>query len=247
MSTAQQTKAYRGWGMEGWIARWYARNTGKKLEPFRKEAQAIANQVPGGGDVLEVAPGPGFLAIELAKLGSFHIVGLDISKSFVRIATENAEKAGVAVTFREGNASSMPFEANSFDFVYCRAAFKNFSEPVQAINEMYRVLKPGGKAVIHDLRKDASPEAIKAAVKEMDMGWLNSLITRWIFKYSLFLKRAYSQDKFPANGSEDTVRDMRDQLRPHRYFRGSLQVTSRRRDCAEELPEPSHHAARSSA
>ena len=76
--------------------------------------------------------GPGFLAIELARLGSYRITGLDISKSFVRIATENAIKAGVEVTFREGNASSMPFESDSFDFVYCRAAFKNFSEPVQA-------------------------------------------------------------------------------------------------------------------
>lgn len=54
--------------------------------------------------MLEVAPGPGFLAIELAKLGSYHIVGLDVSKSFVRIATENATKAGVEVTFREGDA-----------------------------------------------------------------------------------------------------------------------------------------------
>src|ERR1700677_4250669 len=141
MSTVPQRKAYKGWAMEGMIARWYARNTGKTMKPFRKEAQDIASQLPRGGDVLEVAPGPGFLAIELARLGSYHIVGLDISKSFVRIATENATKAGVEVTFREGNASAMPFEPNSFDFIYCRAAFKNFSEPVQAMNEMYRVLK----------------------------------------------------------------------------------------------------------
>jgi ubiquinone/menaquinone biosynthesis C-methylase UbiE len=194
MSTAQRKKPYKGLAMEGLIARWYARNTGRSVEPFRKEAQAVAQQLPGGGDVLEVAPGPGFLAIELAKLGPYRIVGLDISRSFVRIATENAARAGVQVTFREGNASAMPFEADSFDFVYCRAAFKNFSEPVQALHEMYRVLKPGGKAVIHDLRRDASPEAIKAAVKEMGLGWLNSLLTRWILRW--LRKRAYSPDDF---------------------------------------------------
>jgi ubiquinone/menaquinone biosynthesis C-methylase UbiE len=88
----------------------------------------------------------------------------------------------------------MPFESNSFDFIYCRAAFKNFSQPVQALKEMYRVLKPGGKAVIHDLRRDASSDAIKAAVKEMRLGWLNSLLTRWILRR---LRRlAYSQEDF---------------------------------------------------
>jgi ubiquinone/menaquinone biosynthesis C-methylase UbiE len=180
--------------MEGLIARWYARNTGKSIEQFRKEAQGFARRLPGGSAVLEVAPGPGFLAIELARAGSYHVVGLDISKSFVRIATENAAEAGVEVTFREGNASSMPFESDSFDFVYCRAAFKNFSEPVRALHEMYRVLKPDGKAVIHDLRRDAPPEAVKAAVKEMGLGWLNSLLTRWIL--GRLRRRAYSQADF---------------------------------------------------
>jgi ubiquinone/menaquinone biosynthesis C-methylase UbiE len=194
MPTAQQRKPYRGLAMEGLIARWYARNTGRKIEEFRKAAWGIAQRVPGGRDVLEVAPGPGFLAIELAKLGSYRIVGLDISKSFVRIAAANAAKAGVTVTFREGNASSMPLESDSFDFVCCRAAFKNFSEPVQAICEMYRVLRPGGEVVIHDLRPDASTETIKAAVREMGLGWLNSLLTRWILHQ--LRRRAYSQADF---------------------------------------------------
>jgi ubiquinone/menaquinone biosynthesis C-methylase UbiE len=202
--TAQQKKAYKGWAMEGLIARWYARNTGRSIEQFRKEAQGIAQRVPSGSDVLEVAPGPGFLAIELAKLGSYRIVGLDISQSFVRMATENATKAGVGVTFREGNASSMPFESNSFDFVCCRAAFKNFSEPVPALNEMYRVLTPGGEAVIHDLRRDASSGAIKAAVKEMGLGWLNSLLTRGILHW--LRKRAYSPDDFRQMAGETPFR-----------------------------------------
>ena len=195
MSKAQQPKGYKGMAMEGLIARWYAGITSKSMEPIKKEAEAIAKQVPSGGDVLEVAPGPGFLAIELARHHSYQIVGLDISKSFVRIARENADKAGVQVTFEEGNASAMPFAANSFDFIYCRAAFKNFSEPVEALREMYRVLKPGGKAVILDLRRDASPDAINEAVKEMGLGWLNSWITKWTFKHVL-LKRAYSQEDF---------------------------------------------------
>jgi ubiquinone/menaquinone biosynthesis C-methylase UbiE len=38
----------------------------------------------------------------------------------------------------------MPFPAESFDLILCRAAFKNFSRPVEAIDEMHRVLKPAG-------------------------------------------------------------------------------------------------------
>ena len=188
-------KPYRGLGMEGFLARWYARTTGRHKESYRRSAEIVAGQVGAGGSVLEIAPGPGYLSIELAKLGNFRVVGLDISRSFVEMARRNATAAGVAVTFEQGNASGMPFEPGSFDFIVCRAAFKNFSEPVQALNEMHRVLKPGGKALIFDLRPDASPEAVNAEVKNMGLGWFNSLVTRLTFKYML-LKRAYSQEQF---------------------------------------------------
>ena len=56
----------------------------------------------------------------------------------------------------------------SFDLIICRAAFKNFSEPLQALHEMHRVLKPGGKALIMDLRRDASLEDIKTHGLELD-------------------------------------------------------------------------------
>src|SRR5262245_61664898 len=124
---AKPAKAYRGMAMEGFIARWYARNTARDIQRFREPAELVAAQTPPGGSVLEVAPGPGYMAIELAKLGDFRVVGLDISESFVRMATENAARAGVSVEFRQGNASAMPFDADSFDFIFCQAAFKNFS------------------------------------------------------------------------------------------------------------------------
>jgi hypothetical protein len=60
---------------------------------------------------------------------------------------------------------------------------------------MHRVLKPGGKALILDLRPDASPKAINAEVKKMGLGWFSSLVTKLAFRYCL-LKRAYSQEQF---------------------------------------------------
>src|SRR5690349_3621477 len=137
-TSARPDKGYKGLGMEGAVARWYAKNTGRNLAPFRDAAQRLHARLPRGAQVLESAPGPGYLAIELAKLGNCQVTGLDISRSFVEIATHNATEAGVPVQFRQGDAAAMPLGDGLFDMVVCRAAFKNFSRPVEALNEMYR-------------------------------------------------------------------------------------------------------------
>jgi ubiquinone/menaquinone biosynthesis C-methylase UbiE len=193
-------KGYKGLGMEGFIARWYARNT-EGASRHRDVAERIAACLTDGAHVLEVAPGPGFLAIELAKVGRFQVAGLDISKTFVQIASDNAAKAGVAVTFHHGDASAMPFSADVFDLIVCMAAFKNFTEPVRALNEMYRVLKSRGKALIIDLRPDVSDEAIVAEVKKMKLSWFSSLMTKLTFKHML-RKRAYSREQLRDMASQ---------------------------------------------
>jgi len=190
-----QDKGYKGMGMEGRIATWYAKNTANDMAEFQALAQRLANAIPSGSRILEVAPGPGYLAIEIAKRGSYSITGLDISKSFVEIATANARRALVKVDFQHGNAAAMPFADDTFDFILCRAAFKNFSQPLEAMNEMHRVLKPQGRAVIIDLRKDASMDDISAYIKNANIGWANSLIYRVTFRY-LLIPRAYSKRQF---------------------------------------------------
>ena len=184
-------KAYKGLPMEGIIASWYAKTTFKDLNRHKLMAIQLVDNIPANGKVLEVAPGPGYFCIELAKLGNYQITGLDISKSFVEIARKNAMEAGLKIDFREGNASAMPFENESFDFTFCQAAFKNFSEPVKAIAEMYRVLKPNGIAVIVDMRRDASAEDIEREVQGMRLDRVNEFMVRWTFKHML-LKSAYS-------------------------------------------------------
>ncbi|HTV58829.1 MAG TPA: class I SAM-dependent methyltransferase [Verrucomicrobiae bacterium] len=189
------TKAYKGLGMEGAIAKWYASLTRKSLEDFRALARRVAAQILPGSRVLEVAPGPGYFAIELAKLGDYKITGLDISETFVEIASANAANENVRVDFRRGNASAMPFADETFDFLLCRAAFKNFTQPTRALQEMRRVLAPGGQALIIDLRRDASPESIERAVNGMKLGAVNGMITKLTFRFML-LKRAYTKSQF---------------------------------------------------
>jgi len=188
----KSSKPSKGMAMEGIIAKWYAKNTGRAPEQtliFNK----IRNAIPANANILEVAPGPGFLSIEFAKAGRYKVTALEISKTFIEIAQENARRANVHVDFRHGNASAMLFEANYFDFIICVAAFKNFTEPVEAIREMHRVLKPGGKACIMDLRRDISFESINNHIKnDLHIRGLNALFTKLVFRTTL-LKNAYTK------------------------------------------------------
>jgi ubiquinone/menaquinone biosynthesis C-methylase UbiE len=188
-------KAYKGMGMEGAVARWYAAITRKSLADFELLAERVAGELPLGSSVLEVAPGPGYFAIALAKLGDYRVTGLDISQTFVEIARANALSAKVQAQFERGDASRMPFDGERFDYVVCRAAFKNFAEPVAALQEMHRVLKPGGRALIIDMRGNASPESMKEAAKGLKNGAVNSWIVYLSFRFML-VRRAYTRAEF---------------------------------------------------
>jgi ubiquinone/menaquinone biosynthesis C-methylase UbiE len=175
--TARKSKGYKGVGMEGPIATWYAKNTASALPEFRALAGRIAGELDRGDWVLEIAPGPGYLAVELARAG-LQVSALDISRAFVRITAENAARTGVAVDVQLGDAAAMPFETDTFDFVVCRAAFKNFSNPVGALKEMRRVLRPAGRALIIDMRREASDGEIAGEVAKMRLGRMDAFITR---------------------------------------------------------------------
>jgi len=188
--------------MEGVVARWYTRlrRSGSQMEVYRKQAAQLTDGLPSGTDVLEVAPGPGYLAIELARLGRFHVTGLDISRTFVEIATENARQAAVSVDFRHGDAASMPFDAESFDLIVCQAAFKNFTQPVRALNEMHRVLRRGGTAVIQDMSRDASGTDIDRELETMQLSRLNAFMTKSTLR--MLRRRAHSPAQFEGLAAE---------------------------------------------
>jgi ubiquinone/menaquinone biosynthesis C-methylase UbiE len=182
-------------GIEGLAAKWYATNTGEMMKEYVDLAVRISSQLPPDSLVVEVAPGPGYFCIELAKRGSYNITGLDISHSMVRIATKKAAEAGVRASFIQGSASNMPFPKNSFDFLLCRAAFKNFAHPIEALQEMSRVLKPDGRALIIDLKRNASSQEISQGIDQMGLSWFNRIMTKLAFK-TMLIKSAYTREEF---------------------------------------------------
>ena len=197
---AATVKAYKGMGMEGSTARWYDRTTRKDLPEIKSLAIRIAAVIPPSAQVLEVAPGPGFLSIELAKRG-LPVRALDISKTFVEIARRNAAAGGVDVRFDLGNAAALPLQDASVDFVVCRAAFKNFTEPLKALREMRRVLRPGGKALLIDMRRDASMAEVKQYVEGLGVSRLNRWFMMLVFR-NMLIKRAYRLEEIHRMAKE---------------------------------------------
>jgi ubiquinone/menaquinone biosynthesis C-methylase UbiE len=156
-------------------------------------AQRIAARLTAGARVLEVATGPGYLAIEVARLCGAPVDALDISRTFVSIATRNAQQAGVQVNVRHGDVHVMPWGDGTFDCLVCRAAFKNFSRPDVALREMRRVLKPDGQALIIDMRREVSNEEIDAAVASMATSRMSTWVIGRTFK-GMLRRRAYGME-----------------------------------------------------
>ncbi len=189
-----QEKGYRGVAMEGRAAHWYDARARRELDVYQALARRMAERLPARSTVLEVAPGPGFFGIELAKLGQYKITGLDISETFVRIARENAAREAVEVDFRHGDASHMPFENGAFDLVFCRGAIQNIRDPVKALGEMRRVLRAGGTDVVVDIRRDLPRKAINAWARKLHAGG----VANWLMDqaiYRLLSRRAYTRDQ----------------------------------------------------
>lgn len=182
-------------GIYGLTAKWYDRNSRKsRLAEMQRYANEVASHVSKDANILEVAPGPGYLSIELAKKG-FNLTGVEISSDFVKIEKNNAKESNVSIDFKEGNASNIPCEDSCFDFVVCSAAFKNFKEPVKALNEMHRVLKQGGTSLIIDMNYDSAPEDLDNEVNKTGMKGFDKYFVKFAFR--TFLKQgAYTKEGF---------------------------------------------------
>ena len=104
--------------------------------------------------VLDVACGTGDMCLLLAKQGCL-VTGVDLSEEMLALAKVKSEK--VKVKLKVANAEQLPFEDSSFDAVTCAFGVRNFVHLEQGLNEMLRVLKPGGTMVILELATPDSP------------------------------------------------------------------------------------------
>jgi len=120
------------------------------IESVGEKMLSIAD-VQAGSRVLDVASGTGEPAITLAKKmkGEIEITGTDAMEGMVKVAQNKVKNLGLNnIEFTTMPAEKLEFEDNSFDHVICRFGVMLFQDSQQGLNEMCRVLKPGGRFVI---------------------------------------------------------------------------------------------------
>ena len=111
------------------------------------------------GKLLEIGPGPGYVGLELIKKSPLAtLTGFEISENMIKMANKNAKEYHLEnkVTYVKGNCSDIPFPNETFDGVFSNGSLHEWENPIKAINEIFRVLKPGASFCITDMRRDAN-------------------------------------------------------------------------------------------
>ncbi len=126
--------------------RWYVTNT---LSFIKNWVNLSASET-----VLDIACGTGeFERMVLSEHSTQQIVGVDISEEMLAIARQKLHSYA-NVSFQVSGASALPFPDQNFDVIVSANAFHYFDDPVVALAEMKRVIRPNGKVVILDWCKD---------------------------------------------------------------------------------------------
>jgi ubiquinone/menaquinone biosynthesis C-methylase UbiE len=124
-------------------------------------AKALSNL--RGGRAIDIGCGNGALAVALVRRHpGLKVVGIDLSDEMVEVARSKASAAGLAnrVAFRKGDAQRIPFPNSSFDLVVSTLSLHHWSRPKMVLDEVARVLRPGGKLALADMRRDPVPPFI---------------------------------------------------------------------------------------
>lgn len=134
----------------GWdkASKYYENSWQAQLRPAHDLLLELSG-VQAEEQVLDIAAGTGLVTFRLAELvgKKGHVLGTDISEVMVKTAQQIAESRGISnVDFKRMEAEELEVDDETFDLVVCALGLMYVPEVDAAFNEMYRVLKPGGRA-----------------------------------------------------------------------------------------------------
>jgi SAM-dependent methyltransferase len=116
------------------------------FEPWAEDLVDLAAPQPGER-VLDVACGPGVVARLVARrAGAGQVTGLDVNPGMVEVARSLPSE--LPICWQQGSALQMPFPGEAFDLVLCQQGVQFFPDRAAGLNEMRRVLVPGGRMVL---------------------------------------------------------------------------------------------------
>jgi ubiquinone/menaquinone biosynthesis C-methylase UbiE len=141
-------------------------------------------------NVLEVGSGPGNDSSMFARAGA-NVTALDLSPRNIQAARKRFKTLQVPGKFLNGDAENLPFLDNTFDFIYSHGVLHHTPNTDRTIQEIYRVLKPGGQALIYLYHKNSAYYWLNTMVLGRLMlfllrfGWFERFI-RWLSKRQNF-------------------------------------------------------------
>ncbi len=123
----------------------------------KKVVKSVQNARPE--TILDIATGTGDLAIAMAKATNAKITGFDLSAGMLEVGRKKVKDESLEnrIEMIQGDAENMPFEDNSFDVITVAFGVRNFENLKKGLDDIYRVLKPGGKFLILEF---SQPEAV---------------------------------------------------------------------------------------
>ncbi|MBP7147771.1 MAG: class I SAM-dependent methyltransferase [Acidobacteria bacterium] len=156
-----------------------------RSQAFQRHYTLIAADIRARtrGSVLDLGTGPGWLLLRLDQLGPpARLVGIDLSRPMLARAARTLARvrSGAEIELVEANASRLPFEDGSFDAVVSSGSLHHWKDPLAALAEARRVLRPGGVALIYDLITDV-PRAVRDRAAR-DFGRLPMLLL-WLHAF----------------------------------------------------------------
>jgi demethylmenaquinone methyltransferase/2-methoxy-6-polyprenyl-1,4-benzoquinol methylase len=122
---------------------------------WRRKAIHCLKDISAEPVILDVASGTGDLAIAALKLNPKKIIGIDISEEMLNIGIQKINKKGYQniIELKKGDSENIEFDNDFFDGITVAFGVRNFENLNKGLSEMYRVLKPGGRAVILEFSK----------------------------------------------------------------------------------------------
>jgi 2-polyprenyl-6-hydroxyphenyl methylase/3-demethylubiquinone-9 3-methyltransferase len=139
-----------------------------RLPYFREVLVHLFGGSPSGKPALDVGCGGGLLAEEIARLGC-RVTGVDPSANSLATARAHASASGLGIDYRQGTGEALPFQAGSFDIVFCCDVLEHVSSVPAVVREIGRVLKPGGVFLYDTINRTF---ASKVAVIKLLQEWL---------------------------------------------------------------------------
>jgi ubiquinone/menaquinone biosynthesis C-methylase UbiE len=147
------------------IAAWLQEIVSQRREEVGLYREIAAQlPLPGAGRVLDVGTGSGLQLKAIHDVNpDLELYGLDLSAHAIRVARRHLQ--GMEVDLREGSIESAPYDDDFFDIVTCNASMSYWKNPVSCFDEVYRILKAGGSAVLFEPQKDIDMDEVVETIR----------------------------------------------------------------------------------